>query len=147
MGDKSTIDNKIVHRTADGIEPCTAQKCNACEALSPFRWKGYFIMLSEKTSQIAIVEITASVLDARDEYWRVHGQLRGARVCLSRRNKKANGAIKMSLMPSGRVESSLPTCPNLQYHLARIWDSAGRHSGPKENEDSPTGWDLELNAE
>jgi hypothetical protein len=127
------INGTEIHWWGGRSTPCQGEGCEACNANNPWRWKGYLFVLAERTSTVAIVEVTAQVLSCRDEYRSRYGSLRGAQLIISRRNKKDNGPLKMAARPSGRDPKTLPECPQLNVQLSRIWDThRRRNNNPEE---------------
>lgn len=102
-------------------EPCHGDGCEACLDGQMPRWRGYVVMMSTRTKQKGLLELTAAAMDPIDEYFAEHGTLRGAELAISRSGGKPNGKLSSTIKFGGLPAGSLPTAPELEGILLRLW--------------------------
>lgn len=103
--------------------PCTQPNCEACAENTPWRWHGYLMLFGPKTHRIVLLEVTKNVCPTIDDYMAAKQTLRGARINITRKNRKKNARVILTVTASDIDDRTLPPCPPVAYHLAKLWDS------------------------
>lgn len=108
--------------------PHNNEWCEPCDFNCELRERGYIMCTPNGTIDIQILEVTDQCEDAiADAVERFH-TLRGMIVGLERKEKKANGKLRI-VFPGKQIHSDLlPPSPNVEEIMRRIW-GLGR-SGP-----------------
>lgn len=125
MGRAIVVSHDVVgadtHYWRGRSQPCSGDKCEACEDGQSPRWRGYLAVMSPKSGRVVILEITAAAAGAIEAYFNKHRTLRGAGIVAERVGQKPNGRLRLMLTPPAAEIDQLPKAPQIQRLLARIW--------------------------
>lgn len=101
--------------------PHNAEWCEPCDFNCELRDRGYIACTPRNVIDIQILEVTDQCADAIADATERFKTLRGMVVNLSRKEKKANGKLRIDFSGTQIASDLLPTSPNVEEIMRRIW--------------------------
>lgn len=101
--------------------PCLGDDCKCLDTGEDRRWYGYVAIWQPRTHNMAILEYTRAAAPPFVEYFKKHRTLRGARCDAYRRSEKTNSRLIVHLYEGDYPTEEIPTAPNRQRILCKIW--------------------------
>ena len=102
--------------------PCGNAECPACDEGLEFRWHSYLSAITTKPRNHILFEFTRQAAEYVKNYYILHGTLRGHQLVARRNRNKHNGRVILQLNPADTAHMTLPTEPNIQKILCKIWN-------------------------
>jgi hypothetical protein len=122
------IEGAYTHYWRGRTVKCDGQPCEACLASRQPRWYGYVAIWLPTSNAKALLELTPTCVPQIDEYFKLHGTLRGSLISLTRQNNKINSRVIAKIQEANYTTTAIPQDPPVRQLLERMWEVTPKNS-------------------